>query len=101
MATVHKKTAQLPVLAEPLRVGKIKAWATRSNLAAGEIVRRALWGAGWDALEVRLAAEYGGPLSEAEILAGTLSALPPALRRDFAVKHDLRYEFAAQGPEAE
>jgi hypothetical protein len=101
MATVPRKIAQLPVLAEPLRVGKIKAWATRTKIAAGEIVRRALWGAGWDALEVQLAAEYGGPLTEAEILVGTLHSLPPAARPDFAEKHGLIAELATTGRKAQ
>lgn len=101
MATVAKKTAQLPVLADPRRIGKIKAWSTRTGIAAGEIVRRALWGAGWDALEVQLSAEYGGPLSESEILVGTLHALPPGLRAEFASKHDLQAELGSVGRRAE
>ncbi len=101
MGTVVKKTAQLPVLADPRRVGKIKAWSARTNIAAGEIVRRALWGAGWDALEVQLSAEYGGPLSETEVLVGTLHALPPGLRAEFAAKHGLEAELESAGRRAQ
>jgi len=99
--TVKKKTAQLPVLADPVRVGKIKAWATRTNIAAADLVRRALWGSGWAALEAQLIRDHGGPLSEAEANIGTLHALPVHLRVAFAEKHDLRGELASTGRRAE
>lgn len=101
MPTVQKKTAQLPVLAEPVRIGKIKAWATRTNIAAAELVRRALWGSGWSSLETQLVREYGGPLTEVEINVGTLQALPLHLRAEFAERHDLTDQLASTGRRAE
>jgi hypothetical protein len=101
MAAVQKKTAQLPVLADPVRVGKIKAWANRTNIAAADLVRRALWGPGWDALEKQLTREHGGPLTQEEINVGTLHALPAHLREEFAERTGLRAELASTGRRAE
>lgn len=99
--TVRKKVAQLPVLGEPRKIGKIKAWATVTGKAQAVLARDALWGKGWDALERQLIAEYGRELSEAEILIGTLQALPTHLRAEFAREHDLTAELASVGRKAE
>lgn len=90
--TVPKKIAQLPVLAEPLRIGKIKAWSTRSGIASAELVRRALFGKGWAELEAQLITEYGGALTESEVIRGTYTALPPGQRQAFAVQHNITAE---------
>ncbi len=87
--TVKKKVAQLPVLGEPRKIGRIKAWATRTGKAQAVLARDALWGSGWDAVERELVAEYG-QLSEAEILVGELFALPTHLRAEFAKQHGLQ-----------
>lgn len=99
--TVKKKVAQLPVLGEPRKIGKIHAWAARTGRAKADIARDALWGPGWDATERALIAEYGGALTEQEMLVGELHALPVHLRAAFAGKHDLLEELGTVGRKAE
>lgn len=99
--TVRKKVAQLPVLGEPRKIGKIKAWATVTGKAQAVLARDALWGKGWDALERQLIAEYGRELSEAEILVGTLQALPVHLREAFAAENNLPVEAGRVARKAE
>lgn len=98
--TVQKKIAQLPVLAEARKIGRIKAWSTRTGKSAADLVREALWGPGWGPVEAELIAEYG-ELSETDLLVGEMFALPAHLRADFAKTHKLTRQLNAAARKAE
>lgn len=86
--TIQRKTAQLAVLVRPTQLGRIKAWATRARVADAVLVRDALFGKGWAAVERQLVAEHG-ELTEDELHRGIHDALPKAERAAYAAEHGI------------